>query len=124
MILILILVLDAFNGMPRWWRPILSGILTIMMTTLFAMNIGTQHWLIDIFDVVMASFFTLTYWLYDRNNERVVQEYEDDQTLTRADRLKWFGYWIALIALLVGMLLVQAPYMPKKVLENARVMAQ
>lgn len=123
-LLIVVLVLDAFSSLPRWWRPTIAWMLTAAMVVLFYLGYGEQHWVIDIVDTVFALFFSIAFTATDTVNIREEKKYDDDGMLTKAIRVKWFFYWAALVVFLVGMLVVQAPLLPKEILENARIRAE
>ena len=92
-LLIWILILDNFK-MPRWVRPMLGGVLWLVMILLMLAGYSTQKVWIDVIDCAVGTLVVLTLYFIDLNNDNGGEAPRAYPALRR--RLAWLLAWSAL----------------------------
>jgi Zn-dependent protease len=125
-LLIWILILDSFENMPLRVRPILAGLITVVMGVFMLLGYGSQPLWVNWLDIFLACFFV---WMFNfRDNQRVKNPEEEEKpdlrpAATPAQRRKWLVCFIGLTAVLAGLLVITVGHLPQKVKTDAATMA-
>lgn len=117
LLIIWILVLDSFDGLLLWSRPIIAAILGLSMAALMILGFSGQPWWLDIFDCFLASCAVLMFWARDMARSKKGEEgtADDRPYPSQGIRMKWLTYYLGLAVLLSGIIVVQGQYLPDKV---------
>ncbi|MBM3261094.1 hypothetical protein FJY93_01610 [Candidatus Kaiserbacteria bacterium] len=126
LMIIWILVLDAFSGMPLWMRPSISGLLGICMMVLMLMGYSYQPWWVDVIDCVLATIFTLMFWGLDRKRqmEGIAENADVREYPSNMVRSKWLAYYVGLLLLSSAVIVVQIPYLPHGMKEKSETVVR
>lgn len=107
-----ILVLFDLDMIPVRLRAVLVTSCWIAMVTLMSLGYGDQPVWVNILDCVLTILFVVVsiYRAF-----KVVEDVEPDERpdLPAEQKVRWFLYYLALAAFLIGMLVVQVQYLPQ-----------
>lgn len=122
LILIWLFVLDGFDGMRLWFRPVIGGALLVSMAALFALGYGgDMPWYIMVVDCALGLVFLIIFIAKDqRRKAEGEQDAVDERPYpSTAVRAKWLAYYLVLTVIMSGVLLWQVQHMPHKVKEHS-----
>lgn len=117
LLLIWILVLDSFDRMTLWLRPLAASVLVLAMAVLMLAGFSSQPWYVDCVDVSLAALLTLLYWTNDKLRRRkgAPEEADERDYPTGGVRTKWFVLYLGLVVLTTVVLLWQVDHLPPAV---------
>jgi Zn-dependent protease len=124
LLLMWILVLDAFDRAPLYLRPTIGGILIIAMAGLMLFGFGKQPLWLNIADVMLGTFIVASMHMRDqlRDKKNEGPEIDDRPYPSNNMRMIWITSFLAMACITSAALVFQTQYLPKAIQERAESM--